>query len=96
MESAAERDWVADPPILADQGYDPAALEGRFGTLDRDEAAHWVAVYEELIGVCRQFLETDLRSPTCNPDRVRARLRHFEGRQRYWRDVHSRPQPPSE
>ncbi|MEP7105764.1 MAG: hypothetical protein ABI838_07950 [Chloroflexota bacterium] len=95
-EGEGEGEGEADRPILADQASDPGALEGQWGTRDRDEAAHCVAVYQELIGVCRQLLETDPGSETYHRERVRARLHHFDGRQRFWLDVLRRPEPPSE
>ncbi len=97
MDSESGVEKEPDPAILSDDASDPAALEGQWTGSDRGEAAHWVAVYQELIGVCRQLLDGDpLRDDGYDRTRLEARLRDFEKRQQFWVELLGRPEPPAE
>lgn len=102
MGSEGGGEEAADRPILADPAPDPAGLEGRWTTPDRQEVAHWVAVYQELIAVCRQLLNGTREAGAASPDppfdraRVETRLRHFELRQQFWLGLLDRGEPPAE
>jgi hypothetical protein len=102
MGSEGEVEQEPDRPILADQAPDPDGLEGQWTSPDREDAAHWVAVYQELIGVCWQLLDgadgPGAAPPSENHDRARmeARLRRFEDRQQFWLELLTRPEPPAE
>jgi len=102
MGSEGGGEQEPDRPILADQASDPDGLEGRWTGRDHEDAVHWVAVYQQLIGVCRQLLD-GAPGPAAAPlgenhDRVRveARLRHFEDRRQFWHELLTRPEPPAE
>ena len=70
-------------PIL-DSGVDFPLFDGEAesGGLD---AAHWVAVYDQLIGFCRSVLAEDDVAESVDRGALRRRLRHFERRDAYWR-----------
>jgi hypothetical protein len=70
-------------PVL-DPGVEFPLLEGEAesGGLD---AAHWVAVYEQLISFCRSVLAEDDVAESVDRGALRRRLRHFEGRGAWWR-----------
>lgn len=56
--------------------------EAESGGLD---AAHWVAVYEQLVSFCRSVLAEDDVAESVDQALLRRRLRHFEHRTSYWR-----------
>jgi hypothetical protein len=56
--------------------------EAESGGLD---AAHWVAVYEQLISFSRSVLAEDDVAESLDRGVLRRRLRHFEHRGAYWR-----------
>src|SRR5438445_556600 len=88
-----------DRPILADEAAVTDALEGPLTSPDREEAVHWVTVYEELIEVGRQFLDglqgapAPAESTSYDRTRVEARLRHFDARRLFWLEVLNRLEP---
>lgn len=67
-----------------DSGLEFPLLDGEAesGGLD---AAHWVAVYDQLISFCRSVLTEDDVVEGVDRRALRRRLRHFEHRGGYWR-----------
>ena len=57
-------------------------LEGERGRPDREDAVHWVSVYDELIGACREFLAGMDDRP-----HVATRMHEFEERRAFWMDL---------
>jgi hypothetical protein len=64
--------------------------EAESGGLD---AAHWVAVYEQLVSFCRSVLTEDDVPESVDRGALRRRLRHFEHRSSYWRRQLEFPEP---
>jgi hypothetical protein len=56
--------------------------EAESGGLD---AAHWVAVYDQLVTFCHSVLAEDDVAESVDQVGLRRRLRHFEQRSSYWR-----------
>jgi hypothetical protein len=65
--------------MMAGRKLPPLPIEGGSGHHHREDARHWVTVYDELIALCRHSLGGDHRD-----SRMAMRLREFEQRRAFW------------